>query len=74
MNQLSEFNIFRSFEIFNSSDMQKLWNYISNFGIDRENREIADRSVVISNQLNFVLLIDNGVAASHNSYDTYNHQ
>ena len=37
--------------------MQKLWTYISNLGTDNKNREIADRSVVISNQLNFVLLV-----------------
>jgi signal transduction histidine kinase len=34
--------------------MQKIWIYVSNFGTD-ENRD--DKSIVLSNQLNFVLLI-----------------
>jgi signal transduction histidine kinase len=37
--------------------MQKIWNYISNLGIPYENRDAADRSVVFSNQLNFVLFV-----------------
>jgi len=36
--------------------MQKIWNYVSNFGTG-EKREMADKSIVFSNQLNFVLVI-----------------
>jgi signal transduction histidine kinase len=35
--------------------MQNLWNYISNLGTTAENRQLSDRTVVLSNQLNFVM-------------------
>jgi len=39
--------------------MQKIniWNYISNFGITGENRQLSQRTIVLSNQLNFVMFI-----------------
>lgn len=36
--------------------MQKLWNYISNLGITGENDHWKLRTIVINNQLNFVML------------------
>jgi signal transduction histidine kinase len=35
--------------------MRKIWNYISNLGITSENRELGGRTIVLTNQLNFVM-------------------
>lgn len=35
--------------------MNNIWNYISNLGITRENTQVSQRTVVLSNQLNFVM-------------------
>ena len=37
--------------------MQNIWNYISNLGISGENRQSGERTIVLSNQLNFVMFI-----------------
>jgi signal transduction histidine kinase len=37
--------------------MTNIWNYISNLGITGENRQLNQRTIVLSNQLNFVMLI-----------------
>ena len=37
--------------------MQSIWNYISYLGTTAENRQSGDRTIVLSNQLNFVMLI-----------------
>jgi signal transduction histidine kinase len=35
--------------------MRKIWNYISNLGISYENRRLSERTIVLTNQLNFVM-------------------
>ncbi len=35
--------------------MRKIWNYISNLGISAENRKLNERTIVLTNQLNFVM-------------------
>lgn len=35
--------------------MRKIWKYISNLGITSENRELSGRTIVLTNQLNFVM-------------------
>jgi signal transduction histidine kinase len=35
--------------------MHNIWNYISNLGINRENNQVSQRTIVLSNQLNFVM-------------------
>ena len=35
--------------------MQKIWNYISNLGTTRDYRQLDNRTIVLSNQLNFVM-------------------
>jgi hypothetical protein len=37
--------------------MRKIWNYISNLGITSENRQLSERTIVLTNQLNFVMFI-----------------
>ncbi|MEI6049818.1 MAG: ATP-binding protein [Bacteroidota bacterium] len=37
--------------------MQNIWNYISNLGTTKENRQLSERTIVLSNQLNFVMFI-----------------
>lgn len=37
--------------------MHKIWKYISNLGITRENGKLSQRTVVLTNQLNFVMFI-----------------
>jgi signal transduction histidine kinase len=37
--------------------MQNFWNYISNLGTTGESRQLSQRTIVLSNQLNFVMLI-----------------
>jgi FtsZ-binding cell division protein ZapB len=35
--------------------MKKIWNYISNLGTTRDYRQLDNRTIVLSNQLNFVM-------------------
>ncbi len=35
--------------------MQKIWNYISNLGTTGEDNQLNQRTIVITNQLNFVM-------------------
>jgi signal transduction histidine kinase len=35
--------------------MRKIWNYISNLGISSEDSQISGRTIVLTNQLNFVM-------------------
>lgn len=35
--------------------MRKIWNYISNLGMTAENRQLSERTLVLTNQLNFVM-------------------
>ena len=37
--------------------MHKIWRYISNLGIKGENIQLSERSIVLTNQLNFVMFI-----------------
>lgn len=37
--------------------MQNIWNYISNLGVKGEYRQLEERSLILSNQLNFVMFI-----------------
>ena len=37
--------------------MYKIWNYISNLGISKDNRDLSQRTIILTNQLNFVTLI-----------------
>jgi signal transduction histidine kinase len=37
--------------------MQNIWNYISNLGITGEDKQLSRKTIVLTNQLNFVLLI-----------------
>jgi signal transduction histidine kinase len=37
--------------------MQSIWNYISNLGTTGENRQLSQRTIVLSNQLNFAMFI-----------------
>ncbi len=37
--------------------MQNIWNYVSNLGTTGPNRQPGERTIVLSNQLNFVMLI-----------------
>jgi signal transduction histidine kinase len=37
--------------------MQKLWNYISNLGVKDDDSELTRRTIILSNQLNFVMLV-----------------
>lgn len=37
--------------------MQNIWNYISDLGTTGENRQLSQRTIVLSNQLNFVMFI-----------------
>jgi len=37
--------------------MQNIWNYISNLGTTGPNRQPGERTIVLTNQLNFVMLI-----------------
>jgi signal transduction histidine kinase len=37
--------------------MQNIWNYISYLGITAESRQAGERTIVLSNQLNFVMFI-----------------
>jgi signal transduction histidine kinase len=35
--------------------MRNIWNYISNLGIKAQNRQLSERTIVLTNQLNFVM-------------------
>jgi signal transduction histidine kinase len=35
--------------------MRKIWNYISNLGMTADNRQLSERTLVLTNQLNFVM-------------------
>ena len=37
--------------------MQNIWNFISNLGTTGEQGQLSQRTIVLSNQLNFVMLI-----------------
>ncbi len=37
--------------------MHKIWDYISNLGITTENRRLSERTIFLTNQLNFVMFI-----------------
>jgi signal transduction histidine kinase len=37
--------------------MQKIWTYISNLGTEGDARQLSQRTIVLSNQLNFVMFI-----------------
>jgi len=37
--------------------MHKIWKYISNLGITGEKGQLSQRNIVLTNQLNFVMLI-----------------
>ena len=37
--------------------MRKIWDYISNLGITTENRRLSERTIFLTNQLNFVMFI-----------------
>jgi len=37
--------------------IHNIWNYISSLGIDRENRRLDKRAMILSNQLNFVMFM-----------------
>lgn len=37
--------------------MHKIWNYISNLGITTENRQLSERTIILINQLNFVMFV-----------------
>lgn len=40
-----------------TNSMQKIWKYISNLGITGEKGQLSQRNIVLTNQLNFVMLI-----------------
>jgi len=37
--------------------MRKIWNYISNLGLKEDEDELTRRTIMLSNKLNFVMLI-----------------
>jgi signal transduction histidine kinase len=37
--------------------MQNIWNYVSNFGTKREKEQLSRRTIVLTNQMNFVVFI-----------------
>ncbi len=41
--------------------MQNIWKYISNLGIKEKTGELSQKSIVMTNQLNFVILIIMGL-------------
>ncbi len=37
--------------------MNKIWNYVSNLGVKQDENELARRTIMLSNKLNFVMLV-----------------
>jgi signal transduction histidine kinase len=37
--------------------MRKIWDYISNLGVTSENRQLSEKTIFLTNQLNFVMFI-----------------